>query len=257
MQRRGFTLIELLVVISVISLLMGILLPVMSRVKEAARATSCANNLHQYATAGRMYVVDNRGYFPSPHSLLHDDFSNPAKGPAPCQWHNAAIPFDGLLWSYLPEKDVHLCPTFKKVAKIYGSQHFMHVATVPVVPQYSYSQNAYLGDGPYHMCKMETEVRRPSGVFFFSEENMWSIRGLSTAELNNTHLLVRYPPYRPTDYSDCFGTYHKVFGTRSTKGSGNVVFVDGHVESVKAEDQKDNGVFELSWPKKLTPEMLG
>jgi prepilin-type N-terminal cleavage/methylation domain-containing protein/prepilin-type processing-associated H-X9-DG protein len=245
MQRRGFTLIELLVVISVISLLMGILLPAMSRVKEATRATSCANNLHQYATAGRMYVVDNRGCFPSPHSLVHDDFSNPAKGPAPCQWHNAAISFDGLLWSYLPEKDVHLCPTFKKVAKIYGSQHFMHVATVPVVPQYSYSQNAYLG------------VKRPSGVFFFSEENMWSIPGLSTAELNNTHLLVRYPPYRPRDYSDCFGTYHKVFGTRSTKGSGNAVFVDGHVESVKAEDQKDNGVFELSWPKKLTPEMLG
>jgi prepilin-type N-terminal cleavage/methylation domain-containing protein/prepilin-type processing-associated H-X9-DG protein len=257
MYKRGFSLVELLVVISVISILIGILLPAVSRVKEATRATACASNLHQYAMAGRMYIVDNAGCFPSPHSLLHDDFSNPAKGPPQCQWHNARISFDGLLWTYLREKDVHLCPTFAKVAKIYGSQHFMHVASIPVVPQYSYSQNAYLGDGPYGVCKMETQVKRPSGVFYFSEENMWPIGGLSTAELNNNHLIVRYPPYRPRDYSDCFATYHNVLGTRSTKGSGNVAFLDGHVEPIRAKDQQDSGVFKVAWPKRVTPEMLG
>lgn len=58
MKRRGFTLIELLVVIAIIAILAAILFPVFARAREAARATSCRNNLKQLATSFLMYVQD-------------------------------------------------------------------------------------------------------------------------------------------------------------------------------------------------------
>ena len=60
----GFTLIELLVVISIIALLIGILLPVLSAARASARLIACKSNLKQQGIGLQTYTADYKGFLP-------------------------------------------------------------------------------------------------------------------------------------------------------------------------------------------------
>jgi prepilin-type N-terminal cleavage/methylation domain-containing protein/prepilin-type processing-associated H-X9-DG protein len=125
-ERRAFTLIELLVVMSVISLLMGIMVPVVSRVRAGASRTVCKSNLRNLALAFRMYLDENANIMPPAARMPSiEDPNDPGSKPAITEF----------ILPYLLQPKIFECPSDRV------KRYFLTEGT-------SYEYNSRLGGKP-------------------------------------------------------------------------------------------------------------
>ena len=137
---KGFTLVELLVVIAIIALLMSILMPALSKVREQAKEVLCLSNLKQWGVIFLMYTGDNNSkYQPGWVGDVSD------------MWVS-------VLRSYCESPEFYCCPSASNPKKYGGSlgvwgpftQQNYDSAKYPVGLYGSYACNYWVNDIPYN-----------------------------------------------------------------------------------------------------------
>ncbi len=125
-MNKAFTLIELLVVIAIIALLMGILMPALSSVREGARRTVCSAHMHDLGLAITMYCEQEDGLLPAMRVGLNGDVRNEQLTNHHARWwriNNLSGQMSfwnlGLLWKagVVEDGKIFFCPGAKAAFK--------------------------------------------------------------------------------------------------------------------------------------------
>jgi len=124
-HQRGFTLIELLVVIAIIGILAAILLPALARAREAARRSSCQNNLKQWGLVYKMYANESKGAFPA---LQVGSIPSADQSGVPTGTNRGAIDLGpwvpGLYPEYLTDPNIMFCPSDAELSSAQAKAKF-------------------------------------------------------------------------------------------------------------------------------------
>ena len=218
---KGFTLIELLMVISIVVLLMAILLPVVQRVRNQARAMVCQANLKQWGTILAIYTEDNQGRLPMGPSdtlwLLRGSFlseDDPNNKPSVYQDINA--------------RGIALCPmAVRPGPRGHGSTFEAWEITIPLPPfRCSYGLNEGRGWAFDTSVPIRLSTRR-FGADVFSIMGMANIPTLLDSTRYWVHSPIRPPmsefAERSVEHSVCINRHN---------GHINVLFMDWSVRKV-------------------------
>jgi prepilin-type N-terminal cleavage/methylation domain-containing protein/prepilin-type processing-associated H-X9-DG protein len=221
---HGFTLIELLVVISIITLLLSILLPALSKARAQAKAVYCLNNLRHFSIVAQMYLLDNNDAYPVGYrNFVQSGFSYEMAW----DFTHIADAFGnirtepGMLWQSIetPE-EIQQCPSYKGPAN-WSSD-----------PYTGYNYNAsYLaamgifGSPDFPDQIKATKVKVPASTAMFGEGEY----------ANGANKFMRSPLIVIAD-TDLLDNW---FGSRSAgtqafrNGATNVAYADGHADRVR------------------------
>ena len=214
--RFGFTLVELLVVIGIIALLISILLPSLSRAREAGNRTKCLSNLRQLGMAFTMYCNDNQQNYPRPSGgTAGGNFEDWI------YWEAARNVEDSRVTPYLSRPlnpEMIRCPSDNLESHKYSYK-------------FSYSVN-------FNMCRIvgfktlkTNQVRNPTDKILIVEESSETVDDgcwAWQAELGKGVNVVSARHDRQSENS-----------TDLTVGRANVAFCDGHAEFIPRADSFD------------------
>ena len=242
--------------------------------------------MRAFGTVGAIYLNDSEGRLPDARQWLYSAASDSDAHPMGCRWHDQRMDpqgrimqdnpaFRGAMWEYMYDISYSkLCPEFRDIAKRYGCENPQHPAGLSIEPQYNYTMNGYFGRSEEGGVMHSGRIFKPATVFFFGEENAWSMRPdhprhparwltapLSTTALGDTALLILPTPQT----GDCFGTFHDMSSRYFGQGFGNLSFMDGHVGVISVDDQLRNtlhggksrlgpgGNLTYAWPGETPP----
>ncbi len=202
MKKKNFTLIELLVVIAIIAILASLLLPALGKAREIAKKTACKNNLKQIGMSVALYEGNFQDYFPYQALPGHPDYS---------LWYQA-IEVGGS--SYAGKKhELFYCPSEIPPTTTRESQWASGWISYGANNWYLTSS---ANDGP----KKVIQVKRTS-------ETVYALDAIANYSTKNFYGYYHVYPWAASTLP-IPGLKHE--NSRSL----NVLWVDGHVSSIKS-----------------------